>query len=232
MKLKQTILIVDDEAPIRDMIRMRLESNHYRVIEAESSKQALVQLSQRFPDLILLDWMMPGESGIDFLKKLKQDDSTRDIPIIMLTAKAEEDNRVKGFDVGADDYVVKPFSLRELMARIKAVLKRSTGSDEQHVVQVSALQINLQSQVASAHGQTLKLTPIEYRLLAFFMTHQNRVYTRSQLLDQVWGQDTFIDDRTVDVQIRRLRSVLKKSQLEHLIQTVRGSGYRFSSEIN
>ena len=227
--MQKTILIIDDEQPIREMIGMRLEIAGYKYIEAENGTQAFQQIAAHYPDLILLDWMLPDMSGLEITKRLKKDPKTKEIPIIMVTARAEEDNKIRGLGTGVDDYVVKPFSPRELIARIEAVLRRA-NTHEDGILTVQQLQIDSKSERVTVNGASIKLTPNEYRLLYFLMTHMNRVYSREQLLDRVWGHDNYIDERTVDVQIRRLRKVLADHDHDHLIQTVRGSGYRFSEE--
>lgn len=225
----KTILIVDDEAPIREMIALALEMADYCVLEADSAQTAHSLIVDHQPDLILLDWMMPGTSGIELARRLKRDPVTAELPIIMLTAKGEEDNRVQGLEAGADDYIAKPFSPRELMARLKAVLRRTTPHGVDETVEVNGLLLDPVSHRVSSNDKTLELGPTEYRLLQFFMTHQERVYTRSQLLDQVWGGNVYVEERTVDVHIRRLRKALGEPH-QQLIQTVRGTGYRFSTK--
>lgn len=223
------ILIVDDEDPIREMLSLILESAGYTCRTAENASQTFTSLTQQTPDLILLDWMLPDMNGIEIAKRLRSQTETQDIPIIMLTARGEENDRVRGLNVGADDYIVKPFSPNELLARIKAVLRRSLPVNEE-TLQIQNLQIDTKSQRVSGHGQVINLTPNEYRLLVFFANHLDRVYTREQLLDRVWGHDAYIDERSVDVQIRRLRKALRATGHAHLIQTIRGSGYRFSEQ--
>ncbi|MCB1714269.1 MAG: phosphate regulon transcriptional regulator PhoB [Candidatus Competibacteraceae bacterium] len=221
------ILIVEDEQPIREMLCFALGNAGFNVSEATDAYEAQTQLAQGKPALILLDWMLPGISGIDFARRLKRQDTTRDVPIIMLTAKGEENHKVQGLESGADDYITKPFSTRELIARIKAVLRRS-GDDER--LQVAELQLDTASHRVTVSGQTLDIGPTEYRLLHFFMSHPERVYSRSQLLDQVWGSNVYVEERTVDVHIRRLRRVLETFGYDRFVQTVRGAGYRFSEK--
>ncbi|MCB1805825.1 MAG: phosphate regulon transcriptional regulator PhoB [Candidatus Competibacteraceae bacterium] len=221
------ILIVEDEQPIREMLCFALGNAGFNVSEATDAYEAQTQLAQGKPALILLDWMLPGISGIDFARRLKRQDTTRDVPIIMLTAKGEENHKVQGLESGADDYITKPFSTRELIARIKAVLRRS-GDDER--LQVAELQLDTASHRVTVNGQTLDIGPTEYRLLHFFMSHPERVYSRSQLLDQVWGSNVYVEERTVDVHIRRLRRVLETFGYDRFVQTVRGAGYRFSEK--
>lgn len=225
----KTVLIVDDEAPIREMIALTLEMADYRVLEANSAQAAHALIVDHQPDLILLDWMMPGTSGIELARRLKRDPATAELPIIMLTAKGEEDNKVQGLEAGADDYIAKPFSPRELMARLKAVLRRASPYGVDETVAVNGLLLDPIGHRISRDDETLELGPTEYRLLQFFMTHQERVYTRSQLLDQVWGGNVYVEERTVDVHIRRLRKALGEPH-QQLIQTVRGTGYRFSTK--
>jgi len=224
----KTVLIVDDEASIREMIAVALEMADYDYLEAADAREAHSLIIDRQPDLILLDWMLPGTSGVELARRLKKEEATCEIPIIMLTAKVEEDNKIQGLEVGADDYITKPFSPRELVARLKAVLRRATPPGVETPVEVDGLTLDpVGHRVTTTHG-VLNIGPTEYRLLQFFMTHQERVYTRSQLLDQVWGGNVYVEERTVDVHIRRLRKALG-AQYDHLIQTVRGTGYRFST---
>ena len=225
----KTILIVDDEAPIRELIAVALEMAGYTCLEAENTQQAHALIVDQQPDLILLDWMLPGTSGIELARRLKRDDLTAAIPIIMLTAKGEEDNKIQGLEVGADDYITKPFSPRELVARLKAVLRRTGTGDGETPIEVGGVLLEPLSHRVSLDGKPAELGPTEYRLLHFFMTHQERAYTRSQLLDQVWGGNVYVEERTVDVHIRRLRKALGPAH-ENLVQTVRGTGYRFSSK--
>ncbi len=224
----KTILIVDDEAPIREMIAVALEMAGYECLEAENTQQAHAVIVDRKPDLILLDWMLPGTSGIELARRLKRDELTVDIPIIMLTAKGEEDNKIQGLEVGADDYITKPFSPRELVARLKAVLRRTGPGDSEAPIEVGGLLLDPISHRVTIDGKPAEMGPTEYRLLQFFMTHQERAYTRGQLLDQVWGGNVYVEERTVDVHIRRLRKALGEVY-ENLVQTVRGTGYRFST---
>ncbi|MBB3230669.1 MULTISPECIES: phosphate regulon transcriptional regulator PhoB [Halomonas] len=225
----KTVLIVDDEAPIREMIAVALEMADYRVLEADNAQSAHAMVVDHQPDLVLLDWMMPGTSGIELARRLKREESTAELPIIMLTAKGEEDNKIQGLESGADDYITKPFSPRELVARLKAVLRRATPRGVEDPVEVDGLMLDPVSHRVSVDGQSLEIGPTEYRLLQFFMTHQERAYTRGQLLDQVWGGNVYVEERTVDVHIRRLRKALGEPH-QQLIQTVRGTGYRFSAK--
>ena len=226
----KTVLIVDDEASIREMIAVALEMADYRVLEAENAQTAHAIVVDEKPDLLLLDWMMPGTSGIELARRLKREETTAELPIIMLTAKGEEDNKIQGLEAGADDYITKPFSPRELVARLKAVLRRTTPRGVEDAVEVEGLLLDPASHRVSSHGQALEIGPTEYRLLQFFMTHQERAYTRGQLLDQVWGGNVYVEERTVDVHIRRLRKALGDPH-QQMIQTVRGTGYRFSARL-
>ncbi|WP_192035678.1 phosphate regulon transcriptional regulator PhoB [Halomonas sp. YLGW01] len=225
----KTVLIVDDEAAIREMIAIALEMADYRVLEADNAQTAHAMVVDHQPDLLVLDWMMPGTSGIELARRLKRDEATAELPIILLTAKGEEDNKIQGLEAGADDYITKPFSPRELVARLKAVLRRATPRGVEQVVEIEGLMLDPASHRVSTHGAPLEIGPTEYRLLQFFMTHPERAYTRSQLLDQVWGGNVYVEERTVDVHIRRLRKALGEAH-QHLIQTVRGTGYRFSAK--
>lgn len=227
----RTILIVDDEFAIRDMLRMALEMAEFRCLEAEDIQKAYTLIVDERPDVILLDWMLPGGSGLELLRRLKRDELTRDLPVIMLTAKTAEDNVIQGLDVGADDYITKPFAPRELIARIKALLRRSSGADEEDKIQVADLVLDGDSRRIYIGDQPLEMGPTEFNLLKFFMSHPERAYTRSQLLDRVWGANVYVEERTVDVHIRRLRKALQSSGGDYsaLIQTVRGTGYRFSA---
>jgi two-component system phosphate regulon response regulator PhoB len=225
------ILIVEDEQPIREMVVFALTNAGYDVEEAADARQAQASIAERLPDLILLDWMLPGISGIDYARRLKKDDLTRELPIIMLTARAEEGNKVQGLESGADDYVTKPFSPREMVARIRAVLRRGGPAAEDEILRANGLTLDLASHRVSASEMMLEMGPTEYRLLEFFMSHPERVYSRGQLLDRVWGSNVYVEERTVDVHIRRLRKVLEPHGYDALVQTVRGAGYRFSTRI-
>ena len=227
----KTILIVDDEAAIREMIRMSLEMAGFNCIEAGDIQSAHGQVVDQTPDLVLLDWMLPGGSGIELLRRLKRDEVTAKMPIIMLTAKTEEDNKIQGLDVGADDYVTKPFAPRELLSRIKAVLRRAGHGEEESIIEVGGLKLDPSSHRVFIDEQPVSMGPTEFRLLKFFMTHQERAYSRGQLLDHVWGGNVYVEERTVDVHIRRLRKALTIDSNEYadLVQTVRGTGYRFST---
>ena len=226
-----TVLIVDDESAIRDMLRMALEIAEFRCIEAENIQEAFTLIVDERPDIILLDWMLPGGSGLELLRRMKRDDSTSDVPVIMITAKTAEDNIIQGLDVGADDYIVKPFAPRELIARVKALLRRSGGGREEARIQVEGLVLDGESRRIFIGEQAVDMGPTEFNLLHFFMSHPERAYTRGQLLDQVWGANVYVEERTVDVHIRRLRKALQTEDADYsnLIQTVRGTGYRFST---
>lgn len=226
--LKQ-ILIVEDETAIRDMVAMAISRAGMSPVHAGDVRQAQAAIADRVPDLILLDWMLPGTSGIDFARRLRRDEMTRDVPIIMLTARGEEDDRVGGLEAGVDDYVVKPFSARELIARIKSVMRRVSGEGQDGSVEFGGLRIDGPAHRVFAGEQPVSIGPTEYRLLYFLMTHPERVYSRAQLLDHIWGGSTYVEERTVDVHIRRLRKTLEPFNKEDLVQTVRGSGYRFSA---
>lgn len=227
----RTVLIVDDESAIRDMLRMALEIAEFRCLEAENIQQAYTVAVDERPDLVLLDWMLPGGSGLELLRRFKRNDNTRELPVIMLTAKTAEDNLIQGLHVGADDYITKPFAPRELIARIKALLRRSSGGGGNDHLQVAELVLDAESRRIFIAGQPVDMGPTEFNLLQFFMSHPERAYTRNQLLDQVWGANVYVEERTVDVHIRRLRKALQApgGDYSKLIQTVRGTGYRFSS---
>jgi two-component system phosphate regulon response regulator PhoB len=227
--MQKRILIIEDEAPIRDMVAFAVRKADMLPIAAGDAGEAQTAIADAIPDLILLDWMLPGISGMDLARRLRKDDLTRTIPIIMLTARGEEADRIAGLDAGVDDYVVKPFSTRELIARIKAVLRRSHGEDGAGVIELGGLRLDGLAHRVFAGEQQITVGPTEYRLLHFFMTHAERVYSRAQLLDHVWGGSVYVEERTVDVHIRRLRKALEAWGLDALVQTVRGTGYRFSA---
>jgi two-component system phosphate regulon response regulator PhoB len=225
---KPYVLIVEDEEAILEMISLNLHQNNFipqRSINAEMAEQSL---KNNKPDLILLDWMLPGMSGIDFLKRVRINSETKDIPVIMLTAKAEEDDKVRGLDVGADDYIAKPFSPKELIARIKAILRRNTPDLIPSEMVIGKLKINPDSHTVSYNENQIKLGPTEFKILYLFMTNNNRVLTREKIVNKIWGNETEIDSRTIDVHIKRLRASLKNNGLEETIETVRGSGYKLS----
>jgi two-component system phosphate regulon response regulator PhoB len=225
-----TILVVDDESAIRDMLRMALEMADYRVLEAENIHDAYRLIADERPDLMLLDWMLPGGNGIELLRRLKRDELARELPVIMLTARTTQDNMVQGLDVGADDYVTKPFAPRELIARIKALLRRTPAGRDDGILASAQLELDTSSQRVTLGDHPLTMGPTEFKLLHFFMSHPERAYSRTQLLDQVWGANVYIEERTVDVHIRRLRLALKTDALDYrdAVQTVRGMGYLFS----
>ena len=231
--MHKRILIVEDEPAIRDMVAYALRKGEFEPVTAGDGREAQAAIAERVPDLILLDWMLPGSSGLELARRWRRESLTRDVPIIMLTARGEENDRVGGLEAGVDDYVVKPFSARELLARIRAVMRRSRDDDEDGSVQVGALRIDGAAHrvFAEAGGEPapVAIGPTEYRLLHFFMTHPERVYSRSQLLDHVWGGSVYVEERTVDVHIRRLRKTLEPHGLDAMVQTVRGTGYRFSA---
>lgn len=229
--MSKRVLVVEDEAPIREMLCFMLEQRGYEPVEAADFSEAVALVKEPYPELILLDWMIPGGSGIQFIKLMKQEELTRNIPIVMLTARGEEEDKVRGLEVGADDYITKPFSPKELTARIKAVMRRSAPTATEEVIDVQGLRLDPVSHRVTANDLPLEMGPTEFRLLHFFMTHPERVYSREQLLNNVWGTNVYVEDRTVDVHIRRLRKAMAVTGHEVLIQTVRGAGYRFSSRI-
>ena len=224
------ILLVEDDAAIAEMVDAALVRNGFECTRAEDAAAASKVLAETHPALILLDWMLPGISGLELARRLRREEATRDIPIIMLTARCEETDTVAGFDAGADDYVGKPFSVRELVARIRAVLRRSSSLADGETIEVDGLSLDPASHRVSANGETVRIGPTEFRMLKFFMQHQERVYTRSQLLDHVWGDNVYVEERTVDVHIRRLRKALGESGFDRFVQTVHGTGYRFSRQ--
>ena len=228
MTVKQKILIVEDEQPIREMVAFHLARAGYTVLEAPDCKTARVILANERPDLALIDWMLPDMSGLELTRLLKRDEDFDELSVIMLTARAEERDKVSGLDGGADDYVTKPFSPRELIARIQAVLRRTqvAGDEPQNA---GVLELDAASHRVSASGRPVKLGPTEFRLLEFLMTHPDRVYSRAHLLDRVWGANVYVEERTVDVHVRRLRKALSETIADQYIQTVRGAGYRFST---
>ena len=222
------ILIVEDESAVRELLAATLLGAGYDVLEAVDATEAQERVATQSPALILLDWMLPGMTGLEFAKWLKRDEQLSEIPVIMLTARDEENYKVLGLEAGIDDYVTKPFSTRELLARIKAVLRRSGGDNGETITVDGRLEMDLLQHRVLANQQPVPVGPTEFKLLHFFLTHQERVYSRAQLLDLVWGRNVFIEERTVDVHIRRLRKALEPHSLENLVQTVRGVGYRFS----
>ncbi|MGV7963159.1 phosphate regulon transcriptional regulator PhoB [Photorhabdus tasmaniensis] len=227
--MTRRILVVEDEAPIREMVCFVLEKNGYQPVEAEDYDSALACLSEPYPDLVLLDWMIPGGSGLQIIKQMKRDNNVRDIPVMMLTARGEEEDRVRGLEVGADDYITKPFSPKELVARVKAVLRRISPMVMEDIIEMDGLVLDATSHRVTSQDLALDMGPTEFKLLHFFMTHPERVYSREQLLNYVWGANVYVEDRTVDVHIRRLRKVLEIGGHDKMVQTVRGTGYRFST---
>lgn len=227
--MHKRVLVVEDEASIRDMVAFALRKADIDVQLAGDAREAQIAISETVPNLILLDWMLPGMSGLELVRSLRKQELTAHVPIIMLTARGEEMDRVSGLDAGVDDYVVKPFSTRELLARIKAVLRRTHGENESGEIKVGALMIDSPAHRVYAAGEQISIGPTEYRLLHFFMTHVDRVYTRQQLLDHVWGGSVYVEERTIDVHIRRLRQTLEPYRLDAMVQTVRSAGYRFSA---
>ncbi|HLQ02074.1 MAG TPA: phosphate regulon transcriptional regulator PhoB [Burkholderiales bacterium] len=221
------ILVVEDEPAIQELIAVNLEHAGHQVLRAANVSEAEALVREVLPDLVLLDWMLPGPPGLSFARQLRTDQRTKDIPIIMLTARAQEQDMIAGLEGGADDYVTKPFSPRELLARIKAVMRRRAPQLTDDVVDIAGLKLDPVSHRVSAAGTNVDLGPTEFRMLHFFMTHPERVYSRAQLLDEVWGDHVFVEERTVDVHIRRLRQALEATRHDRLVETVRGTGYRF-----
>ncbi len=227
--MELTILIVEDEEAIREMLLMVLKQSGLKTLAVESAEDALQFLADKpLPDLLVLDWMLPGISGIKLTQRLKKDEQYQQLPIILLTARGEEEDKIKGLDCGADDYITKPFSPKELIARIKAVMRRNMPKEKTAPLVVGRISLNQEQHRLNIDNQNIDISPTEFRLMQFFMTHQDKVYTRTQLLDYVWGRNTYVEERTVDVHIRRLRKILARYQCDTLIQTVRGFGYRFS----
>jgi two-component system, OmpR family, phosphate regulon response regulator PhoB len=224
-----TILVIEDEPAIQELIGFSLRQARHSVLSARNAEEAMEIINEALPNLVLLDWMLPGMSGVEFARMLRRSTRTKTIPIIMLTARAEEGDKVAGLEIGADDYITKPFSPRELLARIKAVLRRRAPEAADDVIEIGGLRLDSATHRVTARDSEVALGPTEFRLLHFLMTHSERVHTRSQLLDQVWGDHVFVEDRTVDVHIRRLRKALEPVSKDSLVQTVRGSGYRLSA---
>ena len=224
------ILIVEDEPAIQELLALNLTQAGHNPIRALSVESAQSIIREALPDLIILDWMLPGMSGIEFARKLKAEEITKSIPIIMLTARGEESDKIRGLEVGADDYVTKPFSPKELNARIKAVLRRRSPQMTDDPIESNGLRLDPTTHRVTSGNLTVELGPTEFKLLHYLMSNPERVHSRSQVLDRVWGDRVFVEDRTVDVHIRRLRLALEKTGHENLIQTVRGVGYRFSSQ--
>ena len=224
-----TILIVDDDPTICEMIKLALSGSGYEALEAGNTREARQAIARHTPDLVLLDWMLPGQSGFEFARSLQRDTTHKQIPIIMLTARGREEDKVAALEAGADDYVAKPFSITELLARIKAVLRRTQKDSGAEILEAGTLQLNPATHRVSVNGTPLELAPMEYQLLLYFMTHPERVYSREQLIDRVWRSSGWVEERTIDVHIRRLRKSMESSGQDRLIQTVRGAGYRFST---
>lgn len=224
------ILVVEDEAAIATLIRFNLEQAGFQVSVAGSVEDTKPIINQQLPDLILLDWMLPHTSGVEFIAQLRADARTSELPIIMLTARSEDIDKETGLNQGADDYITKPFSPRELVARVNALLRRRAPQKTENVITISSLTLDPNQVSVQAAGQKIDFSPSEFKLLHFFMTHPNRLYTRRQLLDLVWGDHVFVEERTIDVHIRRLRRGLESVGLEHWVQTVRGSGYQFAPD--
>lgn len=222
------LLLVEDEEPVREMLKFALADEDFEIFEAADASEGFTALRDGRPDLILLDWMLPGMNGIDFARRLRRDAASRGIPIILLTARAEEDDKVQGLQ-NADDYITKPFSPRELKARIHAVLRRSASAEDGGILQVDALCLDASAHTVTAEGEIIAMGPTEFRLLHFFMSHPDRVYSREQLLDNVWGRNVYVEERTVDVHIRRLRKALEPWGYDDCVQTVRAVGYRFAA---
>ncbi|WP_054670050.1 phosphate regulon transcriptional regulator PhoB [Parasalinivibrio latis] len=225
------ILVVEDEAPIREMLCFVLEQKGYQTVEAEDYDSAMEKIAEPYPDLVIMDWMLPGGSGINVIKHLKRDEMTRQIPVVMLTARGEEEDKVRGLEVGADDYITKPFSPKELIARLKAVMRRVSPTTLDDVIDVHGLRLDPVSHRVTSNEDPIDMGPTEFKMLHFFMTHQERVYSREQLLNNVWGTNVYVEDRTVDVHIRRLRKALETGGHDKYVQTVRGAGYRFSTRV-
>lgn len=225
---RKTVLIVDDEAAIREMVSLALETAKFNVLEASDSQEGRAIIIDSQPDVVLLDWMMPGTTGLELLRRLRRDPLTEKIPVILLTAKTSEDSKITGLDSGADDFISKPFSPKELVSRIRAVIRRATVTEPSEPIKVGEMLFDPESHRVSICDEPVEIGPTEYRMLQFFLTHQERVYSRDQILDHVWGPNVYLDERTVDVHIRRLRKAISVAGHEKYVQTVRGAGYRFS----
>jgi two-component system phosphate regulon response regulator PhoB len=225
--LSATILVVEDEPQVQELVAVNLEHAGHRVRRASSAGEAVTSIREELPDVLILDWMLPDESGLSLTRRLREDERTRSLPILMLTARAMEADKISGLEAGADDYLTKPFSPKELAARIKAVLRRRAPQLADDVVEIGGLRLDPAARRVTAHGRIVELAPTEFRLLHFFMTHPERIYSRAQVLDYVWGDHVFIEERTVDVHIRRLRKALEPGGHDRFIDTVRGSGYGF-----
>ena len=228
--MQATILLVEDEAEVREMVNRTLAREGFDMVTAADAAEGQQRIAERVPDLMLVDWMLPSVSGIEFVRRCKRDELTEDVPVIMLTARGEENDRVHGLESGADDYVSKPFSPRELAARIRAVLRRTSGQDAEGTLTAGNLSLSTVSHRVYVDDQPIEIGPTEFRLLRFFMGHPERVYSRAQLLDHVWSREVFVEERTVDVHVLRLRKLLKPYGLDRTVQTVRGVGYRFSTD--
>jgi two-component system phosphate regulon response regulator PhoB len=225
--MSATILVVEDEPQVQELVAVNLEHAGHRVRRAATAGEAVTSIREELPDVLILDWMLPDESGISLTRRLREDERTRSLPILMLTARAMEQDKISGLEAGADDYLTKPFSPKELAARIKAVLRRRAPQLADDVVEIGGLRLDPAARRVSAGGKIIELAPTEFRLLHFFMTHPERIYSRAQVLDYVWGDHVFIEERTVDVHIRRLRKALEPSGHDRFVDTVRGSGYGF-----
>lgn len=226
--MKERILVIEDEAAIREMLGYALMKEGYIFEEAPDAEAARLVIERRKPDLILMDWMLPGQSGVEFARRLRTNIETREIPIIMLTAKGEETDKVRALDLGSDDYITKPFSTKELLARIRAVIRRTSQKETLDVIEIEGLRLDPETCRVTAGEKNVDISPTEFRLLHFFISHPEKVYNRAQLLDQVWGRNVYVEERTVDVHIRRLRKTLEPYGFDRYIQTVRSFGYRFS----
>jgi two-component system phosphate regulon response regulator PhoB len=220
-----TILVVEDEPQVQELLAVNLEHAGHRVLRAGTAREAETCIRERLPDVVILDWMLPDESGVSLARRLRAEERTRDLPILMLTARAMEQDKITGLEAGADDYLTKPFSPKELAARIKAVLRRRAPQLADDAIEISGLRIDPAGRRVTANGKVVELAPTEFKLLHFFMAHPDRIYSRTQVLDHVWGDHVFIEERTVDVHIRRLRKALEPSGHDRLVDTVRGSGY-------
>ena len=227
--MSNAILLVEDEPEIRELLAFTLGRAGFEVVEADSAEKALQVIDHKRLQMAIIDWMLPGLSGVDLAYRLRQDELTRSLPIIMLTARGEEADKLKSFESGVDDYVTKPFSPRELVARVKALLRRA-GAPEDNVLEAAGIRVELDSHRVSIAGREERMGPTEYRLLEFLISHPNRAFDRGQLLDRVWGRSVYVEERTVDVHILRLRKILKRHNVDHVLQTVRGFGYRFSAD--
>ena len=225
--MSATILVVEDEPQVQELVAVNLEHAGHRVRRAATAGEAVSSIREELPDVLILDWMLPDESGISLTRRLREDERTRSLPILMLTARAMEQDKISGLEAGADDYLTKPFSPKELAARIKAVLRRRAPQLADDVVEIEGLRLDPAARRVTTGGKIIELAPTEFRLLHFFMTHPERIYSRAQVLDHVWGDHVFIEERTVDVHIRRLRKALEPSGCDRLVDTVRGSGYGF-----